>query len=308
MVEKVEKRFKKKVESQDIVQNLTTTEREILHLLTNEFLTVKQTAIRRGTSVQSVYKIVKKIKQKGLMTRGFKEVEKKDTTFKPFTNNYIRLHAQQFNIKILFKDERYKQTLAKSNTVNIDGNTIRLFADGLEVYSGQDFYAEDVQKATYKSIKYWNRLFVKLEHEFNILILKPRTQNIKLVHQGHYAETNNELAEEVEKKGIRINVYTTDSGKLWLTFDNSLNLSESETLNPSTAKQDMGDTVKPFFNDMRDNPHYLPSEIRESIKDTVKIVYELAAAQQNQTKLMETMLPKPIKETSIKKERPDYVG
>ena len=303
----VKKRLTKRVDRQGIIKKLTTTEREILHLLTNEFLTIKQVSIRRRTSRQAVHKIVNKIKQKGLITSRLTRVDKKDTTCQPFTNNYIRLHGQQFNIKILFQDNRYQQLLEKSNTIDIDGNTIRLFKNGLEVYSGQSFFAEDVHKATYNSIKYWNRLFVKLENEFNILILKPRSTNIKLVAH-HYAETNNELSEEVEKKGIGIKVYTTEKGELWALFDNSLNLHEAETVHPSTAKQDMGEVVKPFFNDMRDKPNFLPSEIRSTVEATLTLVQEVATAQLNQTKIIETLLPQPIKEKSLAKERPGYIG
>ena len=50
-------------------------------------------------------------------------------------------------------------------------------------------------------------------------------------------------------------VYTTEDHKLWFTIDNSLNLHEAETQHPKTAKHDMQEVVRPFFNDMRD--HYL---------------------------------------------------
>lgn len=43
---------------------LTNIEKEVLHLLTDEFLTIKQIQIRRDCSFQAVYKIIKKIKEK----------------------------------------------------------------------------------------------------------------------------------------------------------------------------------------------------------------------------------------------------
>lgn len=288
------------------LSKLTQTEKDVLYLLTQEFLTPNQIQIRRQCSQQAISKIICNLKKKGAYNIGCEMVVKKHPTPQP-NYNTIRLHAQQFNIKILYQDYKYNEILEKSNTITIDGNTIRLNQDTIEIYSKQSFYADDVQKATVKSFEYWNRFFARLEHDLKVILVKPRSQNIKLVNQ-HYAETNNELAEESEKKGYRIKLYTTDDGRLWFTIDNSLNQHEAETLHPSSAKEDMQDTVKPFFNDMRDKPHYLPSQIRATVETTLELVKEVAAAQLNQTKLMETLLPKPIKEKTIKTERPDYVG
>jgi len=289
------------------LSKLTQAEKEVLYLLTQEFLTTNQIQIRRQCTRQAVNKILQNLKKKGAYNVGCQMVDKSQPTSKKFNHNTIRLHAQEFNIKILYQDYKYNKILEKSNTIIIDGNTIRLNQDTIEVYSGQAFYSDDCQKATVKSFEYWTRFFTRLEHDLKVILVKPRSQNIKLVNQ-HYAETNNELAEESEKKGYKIKVYTTDDGRLWFTIDNSFNLHEAETQHPSSAKEDMQDTVKPFFNDMRDKNHYLPSQIRLTIETILELVKEVAAAQLNQTKIMEAMLPKPTKETSISKERPIYVG
>lgn len=288
------------------VPKLTKAEAEVLHLLADEFLTVRQASIRRKCSPQNIYEILTKLKKKGMINRCFKQLEKNQPTLQA-NSNQIRLHGQEFNINIIYKDQRYKQGLEKCNTINIDGNTIRLYRNSIEVYSGKSFYADDTQKATIKSFEYWNRLFVRLEHDLKIILIKPRSQNIRLVNQ-HYAETNNELSEECEKKAEKIRIYANDDGKLWFTIDNSFNLHEAETQHPVTAKQDMGNVVKPLFNDLRDKKHYLPSEIRTTVNATLKLVHEVAAAQLNQTKIMESLLPKPIEERELIKERPDYVG
>ena len=288
---------------------LTPTEKEVLFLLTHEFLTPNQIAIRRQRTQQSVSKIMCSLKKKGainIANHPNNMVVKNQPTSQP-TTNFIRLHGQEFNIKILWKEYKYKQLTEKSNTLMIDGNTIRLYKNSIEIYSGQSFYADDTQKATVRSMEYWSRFFARLEHEFKVILVKPRSQNIKLVNQ-HYAETNNELSQECEKKSEKIKVYTTDDGRLWFTIDNSFNLHEAETLHPHSAKEDMQDTVKPFFNDMRDKSHYLPSQIRITVEATLELVKEVAAAQLNQTKLIEALLPKPVKEKSMKQERPFYVG
>lgn len=262
--------MKKKVDYKDKVEEpLTNAEQEVLTLLTQEFLTPKKVAIRRKCSKQAVSKIIKKLKKKGLINPALKEVDKNRGTCQPLKRNQIRLHGQEFNIKILYKDQRYRKLLEKSNTINIDGNTIRLYKNSIEIYSGQSFYADTAHKATVRSFQYWNRLFARLENDLNLILVKPRSQNIKLVNQ-HYAEINNELAEECEKKADKIRVYTTDEGKLWFVIDNSFNLHEAETQG-KTSKQDMDEVVRPFFNDLRDNSPPVPSTIWNVLAQNIEI-------------------------------------
>lgn len=294
---------------------LTAAEEHVYILLTKEFLTRKQVCIRRQTSKQATDKIIRNIKLKGYLNSALKEVVKIQTTRQP--NNQIRLHGQEFNINILYKDEKYKQILAKTNILNIDGNSIRLYKDSIEVYAGCSFFAYDVQKATAKSFEYWNRFFVRLEHDLKIIIQKNRCQNIKLVN-SHYAETNNELSKDYEVKGDRLNIYTNEDGKLWFTIDNSFNLHEMETLHPTTSKPDMQE-VKRIFNDIRDNKPPTLSEIMQLIKEMADINKEAgitnketAAGLNSVVQLMKSNIPgtKHIESQDIKEKgaRPEYVG
>ncbi len=52
---------------------LTKTEREVLNLLTEEFLTINQIAIRRKTSDKAVYKIGANIRRKGYTVPKYKQ-------------------------------------------------------------------------------------------------------------------------------------------------------------------------------------------------------------------------------------------
>lgn len=299
--------MKKKVESQGVVEpKLSQTQQEVLFFLTKEFLTIQQIATRRQTSKNAVYKIVNKLKKKGLINSVWQGVEKNRCTIQP-PNHSIRLHCQEFNIKILYKDQRYKKILEKANTINIDGNTIRLYRNSIEIYSGQSFYADTAQKATVKSFKYWNRLFARLENDLKVILIKPRSQNIKLVNQ-HYAEINNELAEECEKKADKIRVYTTEDGKLWFLIDNSFNLHEAETTHPQSSKHDMADSVRPFFNDLRDNKPPLPSEVWAIISELAKHEKEIGAGLNSIVTIMKSQLPKEKEEVIKSKSRPDYIG
>lgn len=295
---------------------LSESEAQVLHYITDEFLTPKQIAIRRGTSPNAVYKIIHKIKKKGALTKTFNRVEKIGGTCKPppenlpFCPNAVRLHGQEFNVKILFKDQRYKDCRSKANLINVDGNTVRLFRDSLEIYSGKSFYADTSHKATVKSFDYWGRLFARLENDLNIIIVKSRYQNIRLVNQ-HYAEVNNELAQECEKKAEKIRIYTNEDGKLWFTVDNSFNLHEAETQHPDTAKEDMSDVVKPFFNDLRDNKPpslsqvmALVNRIVESNEKAAEINKETAAGLNSVVKLMKPAEKEEVKVGPL----PEYIG
>jgi hypothetical protein len=249
-----------------VQQVLTPIQAEVLYYLTKEFLTPKQIATRRKTKIRTIQATIKKLKDFGLINNQYREVR-----FCAPTNallgdysdkNLIRLHGEEWNIIILYKDERYKETLNNSNFIDFDGNTVRLSRDSIEVYSGKSFYASEPSKATYKAFEYWNTFFNKLGSYLNILIIKPKVQNIKRVN-AHYAEVNNELAKDYEEKGERIRVYTRDDGKLWFLIDNSFNLHEAETVHPNTSKGDM-ELVKEMFNDVRNNEW---SDLKTIVRD-----------------------------------------
>jgi len=229
---------------------LTSIQSEVLYYLTKEFLTPKQIATRRKTKIRTIQATIKKLRDFGIINNQFREVRFcAPTSALSLPKNLIRLHGEEWNITILYKDERYKESLSNSNFIDYDGNTVRLSRDTIEVYSGKSFYAEDSSKATYKSFEYWNTFFNKLGNSLNVLIIKPKVQNIKRVN-AHYAEVNNELAKDYEEKGERIRVYTRDDGKLWFLIDNSFNLHEAETVHPATSKEDI-EKVKDMFNDVR---------------------------------------------------------
>jgi len=306
-VEKVSKKVEKKVEnSSSILQKTTKAEQEVLHYITNEFLTIKQIAIRRQTSDKAVYKIVSNLKKKGLINRLNKRVEKSQGTIQPFQpskKNQIRLHGEEFNIKILYKDHKYKELLEKSNTLDIDGNTIRLYKNSIEVYSGQSFYADTPQKAVYKSIPYWNRLFTRLENDLNIIIIKSRYQNIKLV-KLHFAEINNEISKDYEATGDKLRIYAREDGKLAIIIDNSFNLHELETQHPKTAQKDMNRVTKQL-QDWRERDPPTNSQIMSLMNQVLEINKETAASLNCITNFLKSQLPE---EKKLDKKEVNYFG
>lgn len=251
---------------------LTKTEAEVLSLL-NDFLNVPQIARRRKTSKRAVYKIIQKLVDKGHYNRFTKKVHKSDAVvnlsqFKTGARKQLRLHGEEFNIKICWKDKRYENIRAKSNKITIDGNTIRLYRNSIEVYSNHSIFGRSPQEVTTKSIKYWRRIFAIVENDLRIIISKPRVQNIKLV-RAHLAEVDNELAKDHETKGEKFEIKDKFDGKPWLWIDNSFNLHELETGHPETFKQDM-EVVQDFFNDLRDNEPIKVSDIKNLIGELAK--------------------------------------
>ncbi len=288
-------------------QGLTKTEEEILHLLTDEFLTQRQIAVLRGCTPQAVSKIIQKLKKKGAYNIGLEKVDKTGWSYQPSRLFHgIRLHGQEFNIQIIFKDGRYERIVQRCNILLIDGNRVVLYKDSIEINSKKMFLGEDAQQATSGSFEYWDRFFVRLEHELRVILIKPRSQNIKLV-KAEYAEINNELAREYNLSADKIRVYTKDDGKLWFLIDNSLNLHEAETVHPETAKQDI-EKVKDVFNDIRDKPHLKLSELSQCMAETAKQLNELTHGVNALVTYLRAQITPDSEDTEIVQKKPEYFG
>lgn len=238
-----------------VIPKLTKTEKEVLHLITEDFLTVKKIAQRRKVTTRAIYKIRTNLIKKGALSKGNKKVHNFDSGNELYASG-IRSHGFEWNIKILWQDERYDRLRLKSNSLFISGHTVRLFSSSVEVYGNDEasFFGEDVHQAQSRAFNYWNRFFIRLEHDLKVDLVKPRKFNIRLV-KNHFALINNGLAKEVGDRAEHIKVYAPEDGKLWFLIDNSFNLHEAETIKTDTAKSDMQNIVAPFFNDLRD--HFL---------------------------------------------------
>lgn len=291
---------KKTIESQE---DLTKREKELLLLLTKEFLTINQASIRLGISNKRVYAIKKKLEKKGVINRHFEAIEKNQGTFQQNSILHgIRLHGQEFNIKLLYKNKDYRGKVG--SIINVDGSIVRLYRDSLEVYGNKSFFGDSVQSVTAESLSYWQGFFTRLENDLRIIIVKSRSQNIKLVN-AHYSEINNELARDCRVSADRIRIYAREDGKLWFLIDNSFNLDEAEGLHPETNKPDM-ERVKSFFNDLRDEPVPLMSDLVKVLNEVMVQNRETASGLNVMVKLLK---PKHVEEKGVESfERPDYIG
>lgn len=267
-------------------QNITTDQKEVLSMIKEDFLTVKQIATARQTSTQAIYKIIKKLRTKGLLSKGLQKGLQKPRPLQPPKSvraGMVRLHGQHWRLKLLLDTEhssKYLRIRRGGNILNIDGNTVELNAESIEVYSSTQgdsdplhgFFADDVLRATALSFDYWNRFFYRLESELGVVLMKARSNNKSLVHKGHYAEVQNELAKEYNEKKVKLTVYGTGDGRAWFKIDNSLNLNEAETVHPQRSPGDL-ERVKDFFNEIRDGQP-LQSEVMQMILEQQKMARE----------------------------------
>jgi DNA-binding CsgD family transcriptional regulator len=298
--------------------SLTNREKEVLTLLTIEYLTPAQIALRRKCSKQAVHKIIKSLVVKGAYNRRTLQSQAPSETkvdffgvtprggggVPPFPMEQIRLHAQRWRIEIINKSIAYNLLREKANTIKLDLNTVRLHKDVVEVYSNNSFYGDTANNATVKSLSYWDGFFVRLEQELKVTLIKPRHNNIKLVY-SEYAQVNNELAKQCNINQEKIKVYAKEDGKLWFLIDNSFKLHEAETVHAETAERDMQEVITPFFNDLRRNPVTM-SEIMDAINSLVQVNKETASGLNAVVTYLKSQLPTEEPETLT--ERPRYIG
>ena len=231
---------------------------EVLHLLTKEFKTPKEVAVSRKTSEKAVYNIIQKLKDKGLLTgssyRGFKSTDGVPMGgVQKYDKHFVRLHAQEFNVRILEQGDFYKKVLMSGNLMPVDKQGVRLYRDSLEVYAykGFDFTGQDEDEASSKSIRYWSRFFHKLENRLRIVVVKDGYCNIRQV-KGEFADVNNEIAGEYNVRKAKLRIFASEDGKLAFEVDESWNVGELESKHGSTAKQDIYKARKQLT-DWRDN-------------------------------------------------------
>lgn len=269
MVEKKKKNSTKKGLIYPLTNKpLTKTEREIFYLYKIEGLNIKQIAKKRNVSDKSVYKVRSRLRKKGIFSN-FSKVE----NFQCTSDRKFRLHAQEFNIKIISKNKKYEETLKRTNLLEIEENIIRLYKNSLEIYSKKSFFGNDEQESDSESQKYWYSFFIRLENEFDIIILKPRKQNIKIVKE-HFSETNSEIAKEYIKRKNKFMIPSKEDGKFWFSIDDSFGLKERECLHPKTAKED-SQKVSKQLQDWRNYDPPTNSELSNAImlvtKNQIKI-------------------------------------
>lgn len=292
------------------IPSLTKTEKIILRLMTEEFYKEAQIARKRGCSRQAVNMHVKNLKRKGALNSGLQSTKKKLCSCQQSKKNVnqIRLHGQEFKIKIIKQNPRYQELLKKSNIMYRDGHTIKLYKNSIEIYAGKgaSFYGKDAWEADREASEYWQKFFTRLEHELSSIIIKERSGNIKEVNH-HYARGDSEICEDaLREDGEHIRIFCPHDGKLAFITDCSFGDKEDETVHPITAKQDR-DNISKQINDWRLNNPPTLSEIMYLINEQTNVNNETAAGLLALTNLL---IPQKtnVKPQDSKLNIPSYLG
>jgi hypothetical protein len=241
-------------------------------LLTTENLSVKEISARLQISTQSIYKLLQRMKQKNSLVSASLRSDVLSSLPRGLFGD-IRLHSQEFNIKVYSRTDRFKRNIGK--TFRIDKNTIRIYQHSLEVYSGRSFFGPDAEAAYSQSWEYWRVFFYQLENKLGCYLGGVAGRKIKQV-KAHYAEMENELAKKAKKEQAKVSLKGISDNKEWLLIDNSFNLTELETTHPKASLRDMQDAIAPFMQQLRDEPIVLQIII-SSIWNINKILEEQGA-------------------------------
>ena len=289
-------------------QSLSSEQREILTMLTEDYETPKNIAVRRRTSKQAVYKTIAKLRKKGYLTRGYtRGLKKRRTThtLKPpkGLKKGVRLHGQEFNCKLIHRSRYYDELKGKRNLIYVDDNTVTLHRESIRVFCSphRSFLADSEERAFALSLQYWNSIFSQLENRLKVIFVKGEATRVKQCNH-HFANINSEVAERYNRQKKKVKLYTREDGKLWFLFDYSKSVHEDECLHSETALDDRG-KVNKQLNDWRDNDPPTLSEISglvmrnaesmayfgDNLKSHVEAIQTLSASVKHLNRLVEAL-------------------
>jgi hypothetical protein len=225
---------------------LSENQLNILNWICKDRLTIKQIQRKKNLkSPNAIYKTINKLRQYGYLT---KSLTIEESLIKQFPKDkHLRLHAESFNIKILYKDNEYYKIIKKLKNRDIrDFNTIELNENSLTIYSNKDFFGSSVEECFKNSSDYWNKFIKLLENDYKITLIKPRGTKIYKFRQ-HIADIRNPLSKKVIKESKHFKVFDLD-GELRLLIDNSF-IPEFEAVNFKHCKTDM-QKAQNFYEDL----------------------------------------------------------
>jgi hypothetical protein len=292
--------------------NLKPVQREVLDLLLLG-TSPNKIAIRRGTSVQAVYKTINQLIEKKVLLpnwkKGLKKTYARALTKSKNLKTFYRLHGVEFHIKPLFFSKLYDKERLKNTKFTFYNWTIRLYKESIEVYSGisQDWRAGSISRVTKLMEQDFNRIIQRLENRLKIIIVKNQKLNIREVNH-HYSHVNNGIARNVDKEEKKLTIYGKD-GKARFKIDTSHNLIELEGIHPDTAKKDMELVCEKHLNDWADNDPPTISEVMKAVYELAKHSKETAAGLNAVTTILKMQMQTPKKvHSKDSKEKPNYVG
>ena len=280
-----------------------------------EGLSEKQIANRRGTSIQAVNEVVRKLNAKGYRTHYLKKgylKNKGDKSSTPFTTvtGKIRAHAQRFKI-FIGENDKYMLRRKKCNFIFMKGCKVFLHSSSIEVIAGDtiEFYGKDSTEAVNNSWRFWDWFFDLLEDDLKIPLFKDRKQNFKITFLHLAREGAAEASGLIDKNIYQIR--SSDDGRVFLQWDKSKGPAEREYVRAEGRSLEDSEILEPFFDDLlqeglKANEVFKISDLKILIKDLIQENKETAAGL---SAVVELLRPRELKIVDDKQVvKPDYVG
>jgi len=249
--------------------DLTKTQQGVLHLLMVEHMRPQDIAIRRGTSIQNIHQIIKKLRKKGALDKqNLTGLNRRGVVSKK-TSAFWRFHKLHFVMRPYYFEPRYEMYRKKFGNYGINyGDWVFTFhADIVEMRlkEGVDFVDAHKYQARAKSELSFNKYLTLAGNKYGFHVIKDQKANIRIVDQ-HLACTGSGVAkgrhttDYVQIRGVHDN-------KVYFVFDKSKGPVEHEYVHSDLAISD-SETFEPYFNSIRHEQHYLPHETKQ-ILDTI---------------------------------------
>lgn len=276
--------------------------------LLHEGLSVSEIAKHRGVSRTAIYKVLKTLNSKSLISKkGYGVYELTQQGIEGLHSfvglRYkLRQHNLHFKIKILksrknwnLKRNELRQFPYFNRTLKLKNNEQDLFNYGkLHVKTTSKsviikiptIYAADWEHAIVQAIQILEDAIIKIEEAFKISLIKDYKSNITIISQ-EYAKIQDALAKLYRKEGNRLYL-TGEDGKIWMITDFSFSTDETEFIHPDKATDDV-DAIAPFLNDLRKNPTTL-TDIRSHIGELQNVVNSWAINQTKHQKVLDEIL------------------
>ena len=283
---------------------LTNAQQETLRLLRLYDWDIKKVAQRRGVSTQSIYQIIRRIEQKGFISRA--ENFKHFCEGTPENCKHFRVHGLQYIIQIIYKSQNYANEYKPGIQYKVDGNTILLHKNSISIFSDPEksFIGKDEGAALQESLNYMSSIIRRIEVKYNLLLLKPGYDSVRLC-KFHIGHLDNEIAKDKAYKYNKLRIKGID-GKTWLLIDNSFNLDELELVHPTEALQD-SDKVKTFLNALRENKDITNPEVYNLIGILTKSITANSQILNTILELIKNQIPNTHALTRSEEDKPDYI-
>lgn len=278
--------------SQGEGDSLTPSQAEILGYL-QEGLEVTQIAVKRKCSKAYVRKVRIQLREKGLLKKVVTPGGAHPVTSVTKSVTKKRVHAQRFEFDIVSTGARFRPGIGQHLS---DGTWVQCFDSKLLIScpEGLCFEGDSVQDALLSSFDHWNRVFRRLEHDLDVVILKDR-KVFRVVYTEVASEGSKVASSVIQKEGF-LRIFDSRDGKLRLSFDMSKGRPEHEVHH---AKSWFSDDLSAdrHFNDILDHPEC------PTLPELASLVREVVVLQREQLRSSVPSFPV-VKDRSLA----DYFG